>query len=234
MAKRFFGTNLYFDYSHRRRHSIFTASLTHEPQNARNELLTNEPFAPLDEFGEPIERPEDEPVSINPDAPVLTTDDYVRHRLNVNYTLQRRRDTVNFRGFYTIRDYDLDEGTSRGLTGSWTHSLPSTSFNARIDWRKQRPDDLSSDTTQWNLSAGASHAVTRRSDLSLRLSHLIRDADTALGDYTENRATLSWVTSLGQRSNAAIRYVYRDRSADNPANEFTENRITLSLGTSWN
>ena len=194
VADRFFGTNLYFDYRHRQRRNLWTASLTHEPQNARNELLNRQTIQQTDAFGNPIFDAAGQPVFIDPDSPLLTTQDYIRRQFRVGYQRQMRRGSLGANAYYTERNYvdDLLDTTTYGLNASVSRNLAAR-INARIraEWYRVTASNEIPDVSNWVLRAGLDRQLGRRTHLSLDLQHRRQDSDIGDNTYTENRAMLS-------------------------------------------
>ncbi|MCP5444187.1 MAG: TIGR03016 family PEP-CTERM system-associated outer membrane protein [Chromatiaceae bacterium] len=198
VADRFFGTNLYFNFKHKSRRSVWTASLTHEPTNARNESLSSQTFQTTDAFGEPILDPSGEPVYIDPDAPLFSSEDYVRRKLELGYVRTLRRGELGISGFYTERDYsDNRRDTSGyGITANYSRNLLSQ-FNGdlRISWTNNSSGDGSSDLTNWIVAAGINRQLSARTNLAFNLQHRRQVSDEPSDEYSENRATLTLGTT---------------------------------------
>lgn len=194
VADRFFGTNLYFNFRHQSRRSVWTASLTHEPTNSHNESLSNETFQTTDPFGEPILDPSGQPVYIDPDTPLQSSEDYIRRQLRLGYVHTMRRGELGFNGYYTQRDYS---GNGRDTTGYGMSADYSRRLLAHLDaslgigWNTNSDDAGNSDSTDWTIRAGFSRQLSARTNLSLNLQHRRQTSDDASGEYSENRATLT-------------------------------------------
>ena len=205
-GKRFFGENFYFDFSHRRKRSVWTASLTHDLASSRQEQLERQTFPLEDAFGNPILDPSGQPITVDVDSSNLTDAWYQLDRFQTSYTLRGKRDTFTLNAFASERDYlDFSREEKRyGFSASWSHGLSAiTGANLTVGWDKFKPkgtlgqnftEDDDNDT--WVISTGLTHELTTKTNLSLDLSH-------------------------------------RDRSSDNRDDEYTENRISLTLGRTW-
>ena len=198
VANRFFGTNLYFNFTHRNKRSVWTASLTHDPNNARNELLNDQTFQFEDAFGEPVLDPSGNPVFINPDSALLTSEDFIRRQLNVGWTHSMRRGSLGARAYYTQRDYaDKEKDTSNyGITATLSRQLLSRiSANLSVNWFDTllTRDDIGN--TTWDIRVGLSRQMGTRTNLAFNLSHRRNNSDDPGREYTENRATLTLGTS---------------------------------------
>lgn len=185
---RIFGWNAYMDFSHRSKRSTWTASLTHDLQSSRDEQLAQQTF---DENGNPI---------FNPDAPNLERGDeyYVIDRLQTSYTLNGKRNSLGISGYISERRYEISDEDQRnyGVSTRFNHSLSGkTSSNTFVSWDRSREDsDVDYDTT-WTVGTGLTHQLGARTNLSLDVRHLRKDADSSDDDYTENRISLT----LGRR-----------------------------------
>jgi len=198
VAHRFFGTNLYFDFTHRNKRSVWTASLTHDPYNARNELLEQQTFQLTDPFGEPVLDPAGNPVFINPDTPLLTTEDYVRRRLNIGWSHSMRRGGLSAGAYYTERSYadDQRDTSNYGISANLSRRLLARiNANLGVYWDSTllTTDDVGN--TTWNIRAGLSRQLGARTNLAFNLSHRRNNSDDPDREYTENRATLTLGTS---------------------------------------
>ncbi len=196
---RYFGNNLYFDIKYRQRKSVITASLTHEPSSAREEATRQQTFQPNDAFGNFVVDPATgQQIFIEPGAPSLGREVYILSALNFDYDLKvGRRDTVGFNMYYRIRDYEIstrDERTA-GFGARWTHNLAAnTTSNLNFRWGQSRYEQDELDDQTWRLTLGVTRDLSLKSDVSLILSHINRDAELSSLGYTENRATLSLAT----------------------------------------
>ncbi|HEB78628.1 MAG TPA: DUF560 domain-containing protein, partial [Methylothermaceae bacterium] len=186
------GWNLYFDLSHRRKRSTFTASLTHDVQTSRSEQLNTPVF---DDNGNPI---------FDPDAPDITNDEhYIHDRLRFGYTLQGNRNTLNLSAYASRREGETsnDKQDSYGAGASWNHSLtPQLQSTAGIRWDRAKYDyqtknNDTSDNDTWTFSAGLTHALGPHTNISLNLRHLTRTADDKRDEYDENRISLALSTN---------------------------------------
>jgi uncharacterized protein (PEP-CTERM system associated) len=198
VAKRFFGTNLYFDFRHKSRRNIWTASLSHEPYNARNELLDRETFLQTDAFGDPILDPAGQPVFITTDTPLLNTDDYVRRQFNIGYTRTMRRGTLGITAYYTERDYvnNLRDTSGYGFSVNLSRRLLNH-LNATLGMSMSKSTDAvnNPDTTNWSIRAGLNRQLSANTNLSFNLQHVEQISDDPNTEYSENRATLTLGTS---------------------------------------
>ncbi|MCP3868088.1 MAG: TIGR03016 family PEP-CTERM system-associated outer membrane protein [Gammaproteobacteria bacterium] len=195
---RFFGDNFYFDFRHQARRSVFTASLSHEPYNARNELLNRDTFQRVDAFGNPISYPSGEEVLIDPDTPALTTEDYVRRQLNVGYVLQNKRGSAGLSGYYTVREYfdEREDIDTYGLTGSVSHALGNRiRSSTSLSWRRWELENEDGRDTEWLLNLGLTRPLSRRTNVSLNYLYRDRSSDDPINKYTENRISLSLSSS---------------------------------------
>ncbi|HEB97835.1 MAG TPA: TIGR03016 family PEP-CTERM system-associated outer membrane protein [Sedimenticola thiotaurini] len=203
---RFFGNNWYMRFNHRQRKSVFRASLTHDIQSSRDEIVTQQTFQAQDPFGNPIIDPvTGEPLRITIDTPTLTNETYILSRFDLGYDLRvSRRDTASIGAYYTIRDYQVSrrEENRYGVNANWSHGLAANmNANVRFWWETLDYgeslifDPRLTDYDLWSISLGVTRQLTARTRISFDLSHLNRDSDSPLLTYTENRATVTLGTN---------------------------------------
>ncbi len=185
------GWNLYFDWSHRRKRSNWTASLTHDVQTSRDEQLSQRTF---DDEGNPI---------FNPDAPDLRNNEfYTNDTLRTGYTLSGKRYSWGISAHATRREGQEsgDKNDTYGASTTLGHPItPKTSSNLSLSWSssnrdnnsERNADDDYDDAHNWTISAGLSHTLGPNTSLSFDLRHRKRISDRSEDEYDENRASLT-------------------------------------------
>jgi uncharacterized protein (PEP-CTERM system associated) len=190
-GERYFGSNLYFNLSHRTHRTVWGARLYQEVTDARSVQL-QQVYVPLvDEFGEPIVDPlTGEVFQVPIDQPTVRRESFVRNRLEGTMAAQGRRSTLSARVYAEDREYQLSDqdenvyGASLTLSRSLSRQ-DSATIGAR--WQQTDPDlgDLSN--TLWDARLTYRHSFSTDFSGSVELRHIEQASDVDENAYTENR-----------------------------------------------
>ncbi|MDZ7752492.1 MAG: TIGR03016 family PEP-CTERM system-associated outer membrane protein [Gammaproteobacteria bacterium] len=185
------GDNVFFDFQHRRRRSVWSASLSQSATTARD-LQLERILIPLeDPFGEPIETPDGDIILIPIDTVRQTDEVFVDQTFNASMAMQGRRSTVRLGINWSERDNQGDDDeTVQGLSFGLNHTL-SRAMSANLDGRWQETEfDLSDRTSEiWSLGLGLSYSLARNATGQVNLRHIESASDGGTNDYKENRLT---------------------------------------------
>jgi uncharacterized protein (PEP-CTERM system associated) len=185
------GDSVFFDFQHRQRRTVWSASLSQSLTTSRDLQLERELIPLEDPFGEPIETPEGEIVLVPVDT-VRQTDGVIASRdFRGSVALRGRRTTYQASVNRNERDgFGNDDSVSSGVTASISHTLSrKLSANLNGSWQEStfEPDDVA-DTT-WRMNLALSYRIFSDVSGRLSLSRVERETDDDTGDYTENRVT---------------------------------------------
>jgi hypothetical protein len=205
-GNRFFGNTPTFDFSHRSRRSVITASYSKDLTYSRSLRGDAGLFATEDAFGDEIESVEDELSGIsgtpttNSRSPIvdergLISYDYAGRRtglgLSVNYSQQNRLDTREESTFLSVA-LSANRQLSRVL-----------SVDGSLTWGDVESDEEfggagigEGDSQTWRASLGATRTLTTNLLTAFVYQYTDRDADADFDDYTENRVTVNFKYSF--------------------------------------
>ncbi len=203
MGERFFGHAYTFNFRHRLRRGIFTASYNRTVSFDRD-LRANSGFnGVLDENGFLVDPVTGNLLPLDGTPTTVTTSPMLHERANLAYTITGRRSTLAFAVNYSDQTRFVDEGENRfySASASFRRQLTSlTSVLARLNWRDYKRVDEGS---QQVLAA-------------------YRDQRLSIG-------TLGVTRRVSHRMDASVTYTYTHRSGDNNSLDYAENRVTLGL-----
>lgn len=190
-GERYFGSNLYFNLSHRTHRTVWGARLYQEVTDARNVQL-EQVYVPLvDEFGEPIVDPlTGEVFQVPIDQPTVRRESFVRNRLEGTMAAQGRRSTLSARVYAEDREYQLSDqdesvyGAALALSRSLSRQ-DSATIGAR--WQQTDPDLGDFSNTLWDARLTYRHSFSADLSGSVELRHIEQMSDVDQNEYTENR-----------------------------------------------
>jgi len=193
--------NWSFDFSHRSRSGVLTASYS-EYYNAtsRDEILARQTFLLTDAFGNPITDPiTGQSILVEQDSPDLDDETYDLSRFQLGYDIEiGRRNLLSLGAHHTNRDYQDSQRDEKSWGGNikLSHTLAANlTSTLRVTWDKSSDQEDTDDTEDWSLETGLTYNLTNKTSLTLDLLHYESDSDTSSSGYTENRATLTLGTS---------------------------------------
>ncbi len=199
---RFFGDHWYLDLGYKRKRGVFTVNLTHDISSARSEVLNQQVFQQIDNFGNEIDNSNNgDPIGINPDGAAIDNEVYVLNRILAGYEHSiGHRTKLGIKAYYSSRNYQLNQRdeTYRGINITWSRRLnrrTQANINFFLEKLKTDPDATNNiDTTddnQWRILARITRQLSKKTKASFDLRYLDRDSSSPSLDYTESRATLS-------------------------------------------
>ncbi|MDJ0808332.1 MAG: TIGR03016 family PEP-CTERM system-associated outer membrane protein [Gammaproteobacteria bacterium] len=193
-GERSFGDDYYLDFSHRSQRIVWTAGYQRDFVSARDEVLRPTLFDRQDAFGNLIRDPVlTNPVRATRSGPTLDEGFYLLEAFNTKVVFSAARTSLALSAAYIEREYEevllINDSTETNLIGQFTRKLrPRLSGNLGLRWTDHQEEGA--DYDQWTLSVGGNYQVGPKTTLSVRLSHLERDADAVDSSYTENRASV--------------------------------------------
>lgn len=185
------GDNVFFDFQHQRRRSVWSAGLSQSVTTARDLQLERVLIPLQDPFGEPIQTPEGDFLLIPIDTVRQTNEVFVNQSFNASMAMQGRRSTLTLGLNWNERDNQGDDDeTLVGLSFGVSHQM-SRSTSANLDGRWQETEfDLSDRTREiWSLGLGLSYSLARNATGQVNLRRVESDSDEGTNDYRENRLT---------------------------------------------
>ena len=194
---RFFGSTPSFNFQHRSRRSVITASYSRDLTDANRVLSEQDVFEVTDALDEPIpvdERITGDPQSVSPIQTRLDDSQIVDERFIVAYSLIGRRTTLTLNGNYskqTPQDSQGDDKFQRyGITLSRQLSRV-MSADTSVNWHREEEDEENSSSNTWYFRMGLSRELNPKSSLRLAYTHADRDSDQVDDSYEENRIDFS-------------------------------------------
>ncbi len=212
-GRQFFGENFAFDFSHRWRRAVWTASYSKKLTNWRTQQLAQRTsfIGSTVDFGASL------PFSGNPytyrgsqdnngqtiyvygldfDLPTLTDEQYVISTFNTGFSLNTRRSTLSVDAHYTTRRYEVTQNNGRdyGLNVNLSRKLSSkTNANTGLFWQKNRQTEGGPEDTRITFNAGVARQLTERTNASLRYQHRRLDSGSSgnAREYQENQISLT-------------------------------------------
>jgi len=149
-------------------------------------------------FGKTIRNPftRGEVLTTSVTTPALTNDTFLRKLLTLESSFSKGRNAASLRWFVTRRDYDKSDVQTLDNQLQFRYSR---SLSARLRasavvnvWDHSESSDSRYDYVQDALDLVVHYEVGRRTSLGARVGRLNRDAKSASGDFSENRASLDF------------------------------------------
>lgn len=189
IGRRFFGTDIFVDASHRSRRTQWQFSFTQKPSTTRATLLEQQVFTDTDIFGQPIDPVTGEQVLLDVTVPEQTTEVLIRKRFrgSVNYTL--RKNIFNLTMFHETREFQIREtdDTTIGADISWRWLIgPRTSSNLTLRWNDSDFGDGDSQEfyiTEYQLT----RSLGKTLEANIGFRRVDRLSNNPQGEYTEHR-----------------------------------------------
>ena len=198
---RYFGWSPILEFSHRHKHSAWTASISRNISSARNERLQNDVYVFKDAFGETVVPDTGDRLAVRPNTALATSATFISSQFQTGYTIQMRRNTLGTTIRYTLREYEGAKNNDETFGASlfWTRKLTGlTSSHLALSWDKNKRDEganfiqpmaitqstSANEVTNFTIDTGLSRQLSARTNLDLQYRFL--DSD----QYTENRVTL--------------------------------------------
>ncbi|MBK1640334.1 TIGR03016 family PEP-CTERM system-associated outer membrane protein [Chromatium okenii] len=188
---RYFGWSPSLEWTHRSKHSAWTASFSRAVTNAHAERLNNEAYNFKDAFGDIVVPDTGERLTIQPGTAIPTSLNFINSQFQTGYAVQARRNTIGTTIRYLLREYEgmaQDEKTT-GASVFWTRKLTGlTTSHLAVSWDKnQRQNSILSNeqkSVNFSVDTGLTRQLSARTNLDLQYHFL--DGE----QYTENRFTL--------------------------------------------
>jgi len=188
-GRRFFGTDLYLEASHRSRRTRWLFTFSQEPDTTRSTLFNQQVFTDTDIFGQPIDPETGEQALLNITEAAQTAEVLIRKRFNasVNYTL--RKNIFDLTLFHETREFQVSdsEDTSKGLNISWRWLIGSrTSSILRFSWSDSefRAGESSEFfITEYTLT----RSLGKTLEANIGFRNVERVSESATREFTENR-----------------------------------------------
>jgi len=189
LGRRYFGTDIYLELTHRSRSTQWFYTYFRQPDSTRSILLEQPVFALTDQFGNPAT----DPLGINQlppgvNVPVQSTEVIIRERMNGSFNYTYRNVSLDLSVFSENREYQLTDQQDENY-GS----------NMGLTWRMDRVTSsrlgLNYNNNQSSINRGQDfrvieYSLTRTFGPGLQGSMVLRnvnvDADSGIGTYTQN------------------------------------------------
>ncbi len=193
-GERFFGSNWFFNLTHRSRRTIWTASYDEDISTTREDQLQRELIPLVDAFGDSVIDPSSgNAVEIPVDIATSTDEVLVRKRLQASVDLRGRRTDANLSLFNERREYQITGDIERvaGISAGLNRRLSrKTTLGVSGSWQETGPLTSAQDDQRWDIVLTLSRQIGRDANGTLAYRHTKRDATESADDYTENRLTL--------------------------------------------
>ncbi|MCG6940115.1 MAG: TIGR03016 family PEP-CTERM system-associated outer membrane protein [Thiohalocapsa sp.] len=198
VGERYFGSTYRFEGFYRHKHWAFRSSYRVSIENAATALQQQQVVPMQDVFGKTIRNPftRGEVLTTSVTTPALTNDTFLRKLLTLESSFSKGRNAASLRWFVTRRDYDKSDVQTLDNQLQFRYSR---SLSARLRasavvnvWDHSESSDSRYDYVQDALDLVVHYEVGRRTSLGARVGRLNRDAKSASGDFSENRASLDF------------------------------------------
>ena len=191
-GRRYFGTTFSLNLRHKTRLTDWVATYTEEPTTTRQFLLEQQVFPVFDAFGNPVINPgTGEPVLLNVNVPVQTTEVLILKRFSTTFSITGRVHTLQLHFFDEARDYQLtgDRDTSMGGTATLTWDLGErTTSKAVVGWSTNKLRSGERDNYPY-FDIGVTRELGKTLDATLGYRYVQRRSNIAQNNFTENRVT---------------------------------------------
>lgn len=190
---RFFGSVPTFDFSHRSRRSLITASYSRELTDSAELLSQQRAFQTEDFFGNPID-----PVPLSNSTINITKGVFVNEALSLSYTLTGKRSSLTLAGSHSVQKYEdgRPDETLEKYNVSMTRKLSRKLETVAGYSLSQQQRIGTADAVTAEYSLGVTRKLSADSDLKLTYRLVDRESDDLSNDYKENRLQLSFKSSL--------------------------------------
>ena len=189
-GKRYFGTDLNLQASHRTRRTMLSLTYSIEPETTRNILVQHRVFRNTDPFGNSNLGPDATvPEHFSLGVPVQSNEVFIQKRLNLilGYTLRMHRFFVEFSD--TDREYELS-GSNETLreTGlSWNLSF-SGKTSAELRYRWIDSATVTDVDEEYMITSGEiRHLIGENFNINAGFSYMIRNSAIPELEYNEGR-----------------------------------------------
>lgn len=191
--ERFFDPSFYFNFSHRARRMVFSASYSEDVTTTSQQQLNRQLIPLVDAFGDPIIDPlSGQQVQVPVDFVTLTDEVFVSRQLRGTAAYRGRRNSASVSVFSTISEFQLtgDEEVSFGVSGTASRQL-SRHATLNVNGRWQDVDSRSgAGSTLWDVGTSLSYTLYQDVSGVVDFRHIARDSDVATGSYDENRISV--------------------------------------------
>ncbi|MGH1374009.1 MAG: TIGR03016 family PEP-CTERM system-associated outer membrane protein [Cellvibrionaceae bacterium] len=196
---RFIGNTPFFDFNHRRKHSLLTAQYQKTVTFSRA-LRTDEIDLPvIDDNGDLILDVNGLPIFFSLSSTTVTRSPIVDERLSVGYRWERGRTNVvvDLTESKQTREEDEQSSTfSSASIGLSRRLSPKLTLDTRLHYQEAEVEDnstLGNDSQEYRLYLGARRKLGTKTSLTMNYTHNDRRSDQAEDEYRENRVSLGLV-----------------------------------------
>lgn len=181
-GKRFFGTTVEAEMELQGRKDQIRASYSEDPKTASDALT--------EDSGPPLTGIPGDPTDIDPTAPGITDEVYVRKRFRLFHIHNFRRSDFWWTALLENREYQESGSDERVLrfNADWIWRLGAvTSLRTSGSWQDRDLRDINSDYNLWYVRVGLVRELGLMASAELDYRYSDRDGDNDNNDYTENR-----------------------------------------------
>ncbi len=188
---RYFGWSPSLEWTHRSKHSAWTASFSRTVTNSHTERLNNEAYSFKDAFGDVVVPDTGKRLTVQPGTATPTSLNFINSQFQTGYTVQARRNTIGATIRYLLHEYEgiAQDETTAGASLFWTRRITGlTTSHLALNWDKnQRQTSIFSneqESMNFSIDTGLTRQLSHRTNLDLQYHFF--DGE----EYTENRLTL--------------------------------------------
>lgn len=197
---RFIGDTPTLDFSHRLKHSQFTASYRKLVTFSRSLRFDQIDVPVVDSSGDPLLDLEGLPIFLSFGTTTETRSPIVDERAQVGYRWSRGRTSVNIDLVESeqVREEDNESSTFTTVSIGGSRKLsPNLTLNARMVYRDTEGDsdslEIGDDSQEYRYYLGLSRKLGTKTSMTMNVSHNDRRSDVSDDEYRENRVTLGVV-----------------------------------------
>lgn len=200
---RFIGSTPFFELSHKKKRSLFTASYQKTVTFTRSLRSDDIDIPVTDANGDPLLDFEGLPLLLSFSATTETRSPVVDERLALGYRWSKGRTSLNL---------DLVESTQIREEDGRSSTFSTTSFGA---------------------TRSLSPKLTLNTRLVYRETEVASDSSSLGDDSEEYRFYLGARRKLGTKTSMTMNYTHSDRRSDDADDEYRENRLSLGVVMAW-